>query len=85
METAVDFLRRNLPSLFVEDSGHYAKLFQRAKAIEQVQDLPVNEFNMEFPVPYKYWPSWANFGYVKKSGAVIFSADKPLFIKESIN
>jgi hypothetical protein len=35
--TAVDFLKNNLPSLFVDDSGHYAKLFEHAKQMEKEQ------------------------------------------------
>jgi len=35
--TAVEFLKQNLPSLFLEDSGHYAKLFKQAFELENQQ------------------------------------------------
>jgi hypothetical protein len=34
-QTAVEWLMENLPSLFVDDSGHYAKLFEKAKEMER--------------------------------------------------
>jgi len=36
-QTAVEFLKQNLPSLFLEDSGHYENLFQQAKEMEKEQ------------------------------------------------
>jgi hypothetical protein len=36
-QTAVEWLKQNLPSLFVDDSGHYAELFEQAKEIEKQQ------------------------------------------------
>jgi len=36
-QTAVEWLQGNLPSLFQDDSGHYQKLFQQAKAMEKEQ------------------------------------------------
>jgi len=36
-ETAVEWLMDSLPSLFIDDSGHYQKLFDRAKAMEKEQ------------------------------------------------
>jgi hypothetical protein len=35
--TAVEFLKQNLPSLFVDDSGHYENLFQQALEMEEQQ------------------------------------------------
>ena len=35
--TAVEFLKQNIPSLFLEDSGHYAELFKQAIEIEKQQ------------------------------------------------
>ncbi len=35
--TAVEWLKENLPSLFTDDSGHYQKLFNQAKAMEKEQ------------------------------------------------
>jgi hypothetical protein len=35
--TAVEFLKQNLPSLFVDDSGHYENLFQKALELEKQQ------------------------------------------------
>jgi|688.fasta_scaffold14856_5 hypothetical protein len=36
-QTAVEWLQEKLPSLFQDDSGHYQKLFQQAKAMEKEQ------------------------------------------------
>jgi len=36
-QTAVDWLKERLPSLFKDDSGHYAELFKQAKQIEKEQ------------------------------------------------
>ena len=36
-QTAVEFLKQNLPSLFLDDSGHYANLFEQAKEMEKQQ------------------------------------------------
>ena len=36
-QTAVEWLKQNLPSLFVDDSGHYENLFQQALSIEKQQ------------------------------------------------
>ena len=36
-QTAVDFLKENLPSLFLDDSGHYAELFRIASEMEKQQ------------------------------------------------
>jgi hypothetical protein len=35
--TAVEFLKQNIPSLFLEDSGHYAELFEQAIEMEKQQ------------------------------------------------
>jgi hypothetical protein len=35
--TAVEFLKQNLPSLFVDDSGHYENLFQKTLELEKQQ------------------------------------------------
>jgi hypothetical protein len=35
--TAVEFLKQNIPSLFLEDSGHYAELFKQALELEKQQ------------------------------------------------
>jgi hypothetical protein len=35
--TAVEFLKQNIPSLFLEDSGHYAELFKQAIELEKHQ------------------------------------------------
>jgi len=36
-QTAVEWLKKRLPSLFIDDSGHYEKLFKEAKAMEKEQ------------------------------------------------
>jgi hypothetical protein len=36
-QTAVEWLKENLPSLFTDDSGYYQKLFAKAKAMEKEQ------------------------------------------------
>ncbi len=36
-QTAVEWLAANLPSLFIDDSGHYQKLFEKAKEMEKEQ------------------------------------------------
>jgi hypothetical protein len=38
--TVVEFLKQNLPSLFLEDSGHYAELFEQANELfeQQIKD-----------------------------------------------
>lgn len=43
-ETAVEWLERNLPSLFQNDSGHYRSLFDKAKAIEKKQIVAAGDF-----------------------------------------
>jgi hypothetical protein len=35
--SAVEWLKENLPSIFQDDSGHYQKLFEQAKAMEKEQ------------------------------------------------
>ena len=35
--TAVEWLKEKLPSLFIDDSGHYKELFQQALEIEKEQ------------------------------------------------
>ena len=35
--TAIEFLKQNIPSLFLEDSGHYAELFKQALELEKQQ------------------------------------------------
>ena len=37
--TAVEWLKEKLPSLFIEDSGHYKELFQQALIMEKEQIL----------------------------------------------
>lgn len=51
-QTAVDWLKSNLPSLFIDDSGHYQELFKHALQMEREQienaywdggqDVPIN-------------------------------------------
>jgi hypothetical protein len=36
-QTAVEWLKKRLPSLFIDDSGHYEKLFEEAKDLERKQ------------------------------------------------
>jgi hypothetical protein len=36
-QTAVSWLKSNLPSLFIDDSGHYQKLFNQALQMEREQ------------------------------------------------
>jgi hypothetical protein len=36
-QTAVEWLKDNLPSLFTDDSGYYRKLFEQAKEMEKEQ------------------------------------------------
>ena len=35
--TAVEWLKEKLPSLFIDDSGHYKELFQQALIMEKEQ------------------------------------------------
>jgi hypothetical protein len=35
--TAVEWLKNNIPSLFIDDSGHYKELFQQALIMEKEQ------------------------------------------------
>jgi len=37
--TAVEWLKEKLPSLFLDDSGHYKELFQQALIMEKEQIL----------------------------------------------
>lgn len=37
--TAVEWLKNNIPSLFIDDSGHYKELFQQALIMEKEQIL----------------------------------------------
>ena len=37
--TAVEWLKNNIPSLFIDDSGHYKELFQQALLMEKEQIL----------------------------------------------
>jgi len=37
----------SLPSLFVDDSGHYQKLFDRAKAMENEQIIEFSKLHVE--------------------------------------
>lgn len=51
-QTAVGWLKSNLPSLFIDDSGHYQELFKQALQMEREQienaywdggqDVPIN-------------------------------------------
>ena len=51
-QTAVEWLKSNLPSLFIDDSGHYQELFKHATQMEREQietaywdggqDVPIN-------------------------------------------
>ena len=36
-QTAIQWLMASLPSLFIDDSGHYQKLFEQALAMEKEQ------------------------------------------------
>lgn len=36
-QTAVEWLKSNLPSLFIDDSGHYQELFKHAIQMEREQ------------------------------------------------
>ena len=36
-QTAVQWLEQNLPSLFIDDSGHYRKLFEQANKMFEEQ------------------------------------------------
>jgi hypothetical protein len=42
-QTAVEWLKEKLPSLFQDDSGHYKKLFEQAKAMEKEQIMESHE------------------------------------------
>jgi hypothetical protein len=42
--TAVEWLKQNLPSLFLEDSGHYAELFEQALEMEKQQIIDAVEW-----------------------------------------
>jgi len=44
-QTAVDYLKKNLASLFENDkSGFYTALFEQAKALEREQIMDAHEF-----------------------------------------
>ena len=38
-QTAVEWLKSNLPSLFIDDSGHYRELFDKALQMERDQTI----------------------------------------------
>jgi hypothetical protein len=40
-QTPVESLRANLPSLFLDDSGHYKNLFQEALEAEREQNINI--------------------------------------------
>jgi hypothetical protein len=42
-QTAVEWLKKNLPSIFQDDSGHYQKLFDQAKEMEKEQIIKASE------------------------------------------
>ena len=54
-QTAVQWLRANLRSLFVDDSGHYQKLFAQAIAMEkeQIMDAFVECWKENMPEGYE--------------------------------
>ncbi len=54
-QTAVEWLQGNLPSLLQDDSGHYQKLFQQAKAMEkeQIIDAYVECWKANMPDGYE--------------------------------
>jgi hypothetical protein len=45
--TAVEWLKENLPSLFLEDSGHYAELFEQANELfeQQIKDAYIEGYS----------------------------------------
>ena len=51
--TAVEFLKQNIPSLFVDDSGHYENLFQQALEMEKQQIIDAYNFS-QIPHLFKW-------------------------------
>jgi hypothetical protein len=48
--TAVEFLKQNLPSLFLEDSGHYAELFEQALEMEKQQIIDAANYGKLYQI-----------------------------------
>lgn len=46
-QTAVEWLEKNLPLLFLDDSGHYESIFYQAKQIEKQQHIEARVQGME--------------------------------------
>ena len=57
--TAVEWLKERLPSLFLDDSGHYKELFQQALEMEKEQIigsyLQAKMENLNMPDSMKYY------------------------------
>jgi hypothetical protein len=70
--TAVQWLRANLRSLFVDDSGHYQKLFAQAIEMEkqQIKDAWVNAWQESFiePLDYQFYEPEAEQYYNETYG-----------------
>jgi hypothetical protein len=54
-QTAVEWLLENLPSLFQDDSGHYQKLFQQAKAMEKEQIVDAFDSGQMEEAKQEFW------------------------------
>jgi hypothetical protein len=54
-QTAVEWLQENLPSLFQDDSGHYQKLFQQAKAMEKEQIVDAFDSGQMEEAKQEFW------------------------------
>lgn len=42
-------------------------------------NLPKNEHNVIFPIPYEYWPDWSNYATINKLGEIHFFSNKPKY------
>ena len=62
-QTAVEWLKESLPSLFQDDSGHYQKLFEQAKEMEKEQIIDAYNSGQRIP-PF----DWAEKYYKEAYG-----------------
>lgn len=68
-QTAVEWLMYNLPSLFVNDSGHYKELFDRAKAMERGQIAEAFNAGQASTATEPFWTK-GNYYYEQKYGKI---------------
>lgn len=48
-QTALEWLKSNLPSLFIDDSGHYQELFKQAIQMEREQIVSAVHYGIRSP------------------------------------